>query len=68
MAGKEEGEVVHATAEALSTEHLYFDDTELFSCTARLSRQWETEVNGEKRTVLVLERTVMHPQGGRSRL
>ena len=62
MAGEEGG--VQAAAEALSTEHLYYDDTELFSCTARVSRQWETEVDGEKRTVLVLDRTVMHPQGG----
>ena len=53
-----------ATAEALTTEHLYYDDTELFSCTAHVTRQWNTEVDGEKRTILVLDRTVMHPQGG----
>ena len=64
MAGKQEGEVVQASAEALRTEHLYYDDTELFSCTAHVTTQWETEVNGEKRTILVLDRTVMHPQGG----
>lgn len=50
--------------EGLSTEHLYFDDTELYSCTAHVTGQWETEMNGKTRTVLVLDRTVMHPQGG----
>ena len=63
MAGGE-GESAQATARALATEHLYYEDTELFSCTAHVSGQWETEVNGEKRTVVVLDRTVMHPQGG----
>lgn len=53
-----------AAATALTTQHLYYDDTELFNCTAHVTGQWETEVNGETRTVLVLDRTVMHPQGG----
>lgn len=51
-------------AEALTTVHLYYDDTELFSCTAHVTGQWETEIDGNKRTVLVLDQTIMHPQGG----
>ena len=51
-------------AEALTTEHLYYEDTELYSSTGRVIGQWETEMNGEKRVCLVLDRTIMHPQGG----
>lgn len=53
-----------SAAEGLTTVHLYYDDTELFTNTAHVTGQWETEMNGEKRTCLVLDRTVMHPQGG----
>ena len=53
-----------SSAEALSTEHLYYEDTELYTNTGHVTGQWDTEMNGEKRTCIVLDRTVMHPQGG----
>ena len=53
-----------AEATKLSTVHLYYDDTELFSNTSKLTAELEIESNGEKQLVLVLDRTVMHPQGG----
>lgn len=69
MATKPETEEKGATpsgssAESLSTEHLYYDDTELYTNTGRVTAEWETETNGEKMISLVLDRTVMHPQGG----
>ena len=69
MATKEEtrGEVaspLHGEAGGLSTEHLYYDDTEQYTNTAHVTGEWDTEMNGEKLTSLVLDRTVMHPQGG----
>ena len=54
-----------AVSSSLSTVHLYYNDTELFSNTARITaiREADTD-NGEKRIVLVTDETVMHPQGG----
>ena len=53
-------------AEALSTAHLYYEDTELFSNTAIIAAiQPGNEGQEEEGTAtLVLDQTVMHPQGG----
>lgn len=48
----------------LSTVHLYYNDTELFSNTGRIIAVHEVESNGGKLMVLVADETVMHPQGG----
>lgn len=53
-----------AEAANLATIHLYYDDTELFSSTSTLTAVLELETNGEKQIALVLDKTVMHPQGG----
>lgn len=53
-----------SSAESLSTEHLYYDDTELYTNTGHVTAEWDTEMNGEKQISLVLDQTVMHPQGG----
>ena len=53
----------------LSTVHLYYEDTEQFSCEAKVVAQLELEKkDGSKELCLVLDRTVMHPQGGRASL
>ncbi len=49
----------------LATDHLYYSDTYLFSCSAKVLSQYNTQYNEESLTVLVLDQTVMHPQGGR---
>ena len=46
----------------LSTVHLYYEDTEQFSCEAKVLAEEQLE-NSD--LCLVLDRTVMHPQGGR---
>lgn len=51
-------------AASLVTKHLYYNDTELFSCTGRVIAQYAASQEG--REVIVLDRTVMHPQGGTS--
>ena len=52
-------------AAALSTVHLYYDDTELFTCEAKLLQQEEAATKGKGAHLsLILDRTVMHPQGG----
>lgn len=61
---KKEPTSPEANAERLTTVHLYYNDTQLYTNTGRVTGQWETEMNGEKRVCLVLDRTVMHPQGG----
>lgn len=48
----------------LTTTHLYYADTYLFSNNARVVAIEEVELNGVKLTALVLDQTVMHPQGG----
>ena len=49
----------------LSTVHLYYEDTEQFTCEARLLKQ-EDAASKDKNSqfALILDRTVMHPQGG----
>ena len=53
-----------AGEESPSTDHLYYEDTALFTCEAKLLRQVELEGKDGKELCLVLDRTVMHPQGG----
>lgn len=54
-----------AAAEDLKTVHLYYNDTEQFTCEARLLKLEEsTSKQGEPTLSLILDRTVMHPQGG----
>ena len=54
---------------SLSTVHLYYDDTELFTCEGKVIGQEEvTTKDGKKQLCLILDRTVMHPQGGKWRL
>ena len=57
-------------AVALSTVHLYYEDTELFSNTAKVIavREADSEVEGERLVVLVTDETVMHPQGGKKKM
>ena len=54
-------------ASALSTTHLYYADTELFSNTAKVIGEHSVEVNGSQLLAIVLDQTVMHPQGGTCR-
>lgn len=49
-------------ASSLLTQHLYYDDTELFSSVGRVISQYAATKDGQE--VLVLDQTVMHPQGG----
>ena len=48
----------------LSTSHLYYTDTYLFSCTAKVLAVQETMFNDTMYTTVILDQTVMHPQGG----
>lgn len=47
---------------SLVTKHLYYDDTELFSNVGKVIAQYAGSKEGQ--TVIVLDQTVMHPQGG----
>ena len=66
--GGERDSLPRDSAETLSTVHLYYDDTELYTNTGHVIGEWDTELNGGKQTCLVLDRTVMHPQGGKTRI
>jgi len=46
------------------TEHLYYADTELCECKAKVTGARLMEFKGESRHVIILDQTVMHPQGG----
>jgi Ser-tRNA(Ala) deacylase AlaX len=46
----------------LSTNHLYYNDTYLFSCSAKIIAIHEGVE--DNRLVIILDQTVMHPQGG----
>ena len=52
-------------ASALNTTHLYYTDTELFSNNAKVIDEHAVEVNGSQLSAVVLDQTVMHPQGGK---
>ena len=49
---------------SLSTHHLYYTDTYLFTNIGRILHVSETEFNGHQSNVVILNQTVMHPQGG----
>jgi len=50
----------------LSTAHLYYGDTELFTSEGKLIAEEEVPLkDGGVSTSLILDRTVMHPQGGK---
>ena len=46
------------------TEHLYYTDTELCECKAKVTGVRLMEFQGESCHVIIVDRTVMHPQGG----
>ncbi len=49
----------------LTTEHLYYGDTERFTCEGKVIAVEEVPLkDGSLSTALILDRTVMHPQGG----
>ena len=48
----------------LVTEHLYYTDTELCECKGKVIGARLMEFQGESRNVIILDQTVMHPQGG----
>ena len=48
----------------LNTTHLYYADTELLSNTAEVIGEYSVEINGSQLLAIVLDQTVMHPQGG----
>ena len=48
----------------LVTEHLYYTDTELCQCKGKVIGVRLIEFQGESRNVIILDQTVMHPQGG----
>lgn len=65
------GVPLQAGADSLVTKHLYYDDTELFSCTGTVVAQYELKEESksgarddQQQHTLVLDETVMHPQGG----
>ena len=61
--------VMASDLEDLKTDHLYYADTALFTCEAKVLRQEELEAARDGRQIsLILDRTVMHPQGGNSSL
>lgn len=64
MAEKDAGASERA-AGAVSTTHLYYADTELFFNTGKVIGEHSAEVNGSQLLAVVLDQTVMHPQGGR---
>ncbi len=53
-----------ASKAALTTVHLYYSDTEVFSNAGRVMAVYETEGRNGKQLVVVTDQTVMHPQGG----
>ena len=56
------------SARPLSTIHLYYKDTYLFTNTAKVLSVSDADVDGKIRTTVVLDQTVMHPQGGQQGL
>ena len=51
-------------ASPFTTVPLYYGDTYLFKNTAKVLAVNDTEVDGKTRTAVILDQTVMHPQGG----
>ena len=50
------------------TEHLYYNDTELCECKGKIIGARLIEFQGESRNVIILDQTVMHPQGGKENI
>lgn len=48
----------------MNTTHLYYADTELFSNSAKVIGEYSVEISGNQLLAIVLDQTVMHPQGG----
>ena len=61
---EKESEVSECAVGALSTNHLYYANTEVFSNVAKVIGEHTVEINGGQLTAVVLDETVMHPQGG----
>ena len=57
-------QVAAPSASPLTTVHLYYNDTYLFRNTAKVLAVSETEMDEKKQISVVLDQTVMHPQGG----
>ena len=51
--------------DGLVTEHLYYTDTELCECKGKVIGARLIEFQGETRNAIILDQTVMHPQGGK---
>lgn len=49
---------------SFTTIPLYYDDTYLFSSMGKVLGIYDIQFNGEKKDVVVLDQTVLHPQGG----
>lgn len=47
------------------TEHLYYTDTELCESKGKVIGVRLIEFQGESRNAIILDQTVMHPQGGK---
>ena len=56
--------LLDGTKDELITEHLYYADTELCECKAKVTGVRLMEYQGESRHVIIVDQTVMHPQGG----
>ena len=54
-----------ALVENMATDHLYLQDTELYTCVAKVTSVYETDFSNDVCSVIVTDRTVMHPQGGK---
>ena len=50
------------------TEHLYYTDTELCESKGKVIGVRLIEFQGESRNAIILDQTVMHPQGGKKKL
>ena len=55
---------VEVVKRSFTTIHLYYDDTYLFSSMGKVLGIYDIQFNGENKDVVVLDQTVMHPQGG----
>ena len=50
------------------TEHLYYADTELCECKGKVIGARLIEFQGESHNAIILDQTVMHPQGGKDKV
>ena len=57
-------QVAAPSVSPITTVHLYYKDTYLFRNTAKVLAVGETEADEKKQISVVLDQTVMHPQGG----